>query len=479
MIDGQGPDTQAEREVFEHDNSAWADIDAYGRWADRGEPPGLRSGDWAGVPPGPGSFALHGGMVDVLSSGREGPEGALALQYSRARYFDLTHGRFLQRDPTGYADGSNLYEAFGSNPARFRDPMGTALGDWWDPCTYTTTFGEALDDVIFIPLSEAIAAVNLENETTPTFVGDVLIILHELPARAVVSREATLAASHKRDVDCGFLHITRLWAGHHSGANSMWDGMVGYDWYSGREIHGVERVSTFSGGLSAAAGWGAMGASTAPALSSTARAATLRGLQWGARVNLPVPRAFQPALRSFGFRLALNEGAHQFALKTPQAAAQAGLAWSRGGTGLTSAIGFSDDAARVGTAVAPSLRRSFRLSTISKRIEDVAQRGYNYAVDHPREFGLSRLRLGKDAEVQATRWLRQWARRNDVPMGPEGLEFQLRGAHSVPDVVFHPSRDIFDFKLTIDAIRPEQTQNFISDFPGYRLRYIYGPDQWR
>jgi len=60
-----------------------------------------------------------------------------------------------------------------------------------------------------------------------------------------------------------------------------------------------------------------------------------------------------------------------------------------------------------------------------------------------------------------------------------GLEFQLRGAHSVPDVVFHPSRDIFDFKLTIDAIRPEQAQNFISDFPGYRLRYIYGPDQWR
>ncbi len=80
-----------------------------------------------GVPPGPGSFALHGGMVDVLSSGREGPDDALALQYSRARYFDLTHGRFLQRDPTGYADGSNLYEAFASNPARFTDPMGTGL----------------------------------------------------------------------------------------------------------------------------------------------------------------------------------------------------------------------------------------------------------------------------------------------------------------------------------------------------------------
>jgi len=83
-----------------------------------------------GVPPGSGSFALHGGMVDVLTSGRSGPEAALSLQYSRARYFDLKHGRFLQRDPKGYVDGGNLYEAFGSNPARFTDPMGTFYEPW-------------------------------------------------------------------------------------------------------------------------------------------------------------------------------------------------------------------------------------------------------------------------------------------------------------------------------------------------------------
>ena len=83
-----------------------------------------------GVPPGAGSFALHGGMVDVLSSGREGPEDALALQYSRARYFDLKHGRFLQRDPKGYIDGANLYEAFLSNPLRFRDALGMQSYPW-------------------------------------------------------------------------------------------------------------------------------------------------------------------------------------------------------------------------------------------------------------------------------------------------------------------------------------------------------------
>ena len=77
----------------------------------------------AGEVPGSGSFALHGSMVDVLSGGR-GPGDELALQYSRARYFDLKHGRFLQRDPKGYIDGANLYEAFLSNPLRFRDPFG-------------------------------------------------------------------------------------------------------------------------------------------------------------------------------------------------------------------------------------------------------------------------------------------------------------------------------------------------------------------
>jgi hypothetical protein len=48
----------------------------------------------------------------------------LSLQTSRARYFHLRHGRFLQRDRKGYVDGGNLYEAFESDPARFVDPLG-------------------------------------------------------------------------------------------------------------------------------------------------------------------------------------------------------------------------------------------------------------------------------------------------------------------------------------------------------------------
>ena len=67
--------------------------------------------------PDSGTYALHGRPVDVLSDG-------LVLVNFRARTYLPQHARFLQRDPTGYSDGSNLYEAFGSNPLTFLDPLG-------------------------------------------------------------------------------------------------------------------------------------------------------------------------------------------------------------------------------------------------------------------------------------------------------------------------------------------------------------------
>jgi RHS repeat-associated protein len=48
----------------------------------------------------------------------------LTLYDYRAREYDALHGRFLQRDPAGYVDGMNLYEAFASNPLRYVDPFG-------------------------------------------------------------------------------------------------------------------------------------------------------------------------------------------------------------------------------------------------------------------------------------------------------------------------------------------------------------------
>ncbi|MDM8009219.1 MAG: hypothetical protein QUV05_24010, partial [Phycisphaerae bacterium] len=57
-------------------------------------------------PAASGSFTMHGLMVDVLADGK-------ALLYARARHYDMKHGRWLQRDPLGFIDGPNLYEAFG------------------------------------------------------------------------------------------------------------------------------------------------------------------------------------------------------------------------------------------------------------------------------------------------------------------------------------------------------------------------------
>lgn len=62
-------------------------------------------------------FLMHGLALDVI------PEGPMLLN-ARARFYDPEHGRWLQRDPKGYVDGPNLYEAFKGNPLAHIDPFG-------------------------------------------------------------------------------------------------------------------------------------------------------------------------------------------------------------------------------------------------------------------------------------------------------------------------------------------------------------------
>jgi RHS repeat-associated protein len=52
-------------------------------------------------------------------------DGLTNLYYVDARYYSATEGRFLQRDPIGYAAGDpNLYRYTGDNPVNYVDPFG-------------------------------------------------------------------------------------------------------------------------------------------------------------------------------------------------------------------------------------------------------------------------------------------------------------------------------------------------------------------
>ena len=61
-----------------------------------------------------------------LFTGREW-DGETALYFYRARYYKPAIGRFLSRDPLGYAPDVNLYRYVGNNPVNWIVPSGTTL----------------------------------------------------------------------------------------------------------------------------------------------------------------------------------------------------------------------------------------------------------------------------------------------------------------------------------------------------------------
>ena len=81
------------------------------------------------------------------------------LYYFRNRSYSPVLGRFLQRDPIGYADGMNLYEFEGNCPTGSIDPMGERrLLDWEVP-----RFGNEVMTDVAVPYATVVMDDCLKN----------------------------------------------------------------------------------------------------------------------------------------------------------------------------------------------------------------------------------------------------------------------------------------------------------------------------
>ena len=174
------------------------------------------------------------------------------LGYWGHRYYSPELGRWLSRDPIGEAGGLNLYEYALSSPQQYIDPLGYAIGDWWDPRTYAT-FGEALWEVVVESPAEAITEEHrsLEGDRTTMGYGSAVgIMFQNLPANQIAAREAMVARLEDRLPDYSIAHTALDGTRFYIGLDEMTDGINGVDLSTGKELSGEERATLFANGLS-------------------------------------------------------------------------------------------------------------------------------------------------------------------------------------------------------------------------------------
>ena len=107
--------------------------------------------DGTGTPVSPNSWGTpHSAIGNPwMFTGRQLDEET-GLYFYRARYYDAAKGRFLQRDPAEYVEGTNLYEYVRGNPLGATDPSGEAAQGKGDPPDkIDITLGKSADEMKF------------------------------------------------------------------------------------------------------------------------------------------------------------------------------------------------------------------------------------------------------------------------------------------------------------------------------------------
>jgi RHS repeat-associated protein len=438
------------------------------------------------------------------------------LFYFGARYYDPETGRFLTNDPVA-GDALNppslhKYLYAYDSPMVYTDPWGEAVGDWWDVRSYADAeawknIGHDLWNVASLGTLERVEKQN--NLGTWAGAGESVF----QGARSI-SNTASLGLQES-------IYETQMEEGPGLSSLGMGISKAAYNLTPMEEVRQlVQEGDQMSTGEKVSAVF--MGISKTAGLIAGAKA----GAEWGAgRIN---SIANKPVMQGEGGikpveGMAEPESVARGASKAPANAPRTEPATaarirenveaSAAGRTPEAIEGFKNYAEAEGKIISEEVQRppatenaapriadapenqSIDLSKVAgpdafggsdrpqvpsrpetaSRIEGVAKTSFDYAAENPRVAGLNRMQLGKDAEIQATRWLRRWAEANNIPLSEEGLRFQVRGAHSVPDVIFEPDKLIMDFKLTPKAVRSVQARNFANDFPEYEVKYIFGP----
>ncbi len=76
--------------------------------------------------------AKQQGLTNPLRFQGQYHDHETGLHYNRYRYYDPRVGRFICKDPIGYAGGLNLF-AYAPNPVGWVDPLGLAKSGRWEP----------------------------------------------------------------------------------------------------------------------------------------------------------------------------------------------------------------------------------------------------------------------------------------------------------------------------------------------------------